>query len=437
MTDRPSSTAEVTGDDKATAAAFIGYETYEEGVRLNHRIPEIAEAIAFARHRQSALTSGAEEVERAAKVMWEEQAWPGNEMTWDELEEFFKEKARATVRTVLAALNPSPKPVDVEKVAEVATYAAHHPGCGIFGLNHDGTCRCGLYQALSAAGQNPRNWTQGCLPAAALLSAIPSAPMLDERPISDATRRMAKTLGAEFVVDGDVVERLVDLIEPLLGTAMEVARKLPLPTAIGERKNFAKLIAEKVAALTASKGAEQIAENANCSGESSGQNPHKSAGNEPAGPGLSSTPKGEGATGAINAQVQGEGESKLREALKAVRADILNEHGLNSESIVCTVWHSSIETTVDFIDAALSTGIDGERGEASARAPDAWDHRYRRLEAGELIVASDEVQNDDGSWRAAVCVGQQAPDPAYTSHRVYRRLIPTQSSEGEKGEKDR
>lgn len=51
-----------------------------------------------------------------------------------------------------------------------------------------------------------------------------------------------------------------------------------------------------------------------------------------------------------------------------------------------------------------------------------WNHKYSRLNEGEVIQASDEVQNDDGSWRSAVCVGQPAPDPNYTSHRVYRRL---------------
>ncbi len=51
-----------------------------------------------------------------------------------------------------------------------------------------------------------------------------------------------------------------------------------------------------------------------------------------------------------------------------------------------------------------------------------WDHNYRRLEKGEIILSEDEVQNDDGSWRPTRCAGQEAPDPAYTPHRVYRRL---------------
>lgn len=52
-----------------------------------------------------------------------------------------------------------------------------------------------------------------------------------------------------------------------------------------------------------------------------------------------------------------------------------------------------------------------------------WDHDYRRLDDGELICATDEVQLDDGSWRKPLksTVGKPAPDPAYTAHRVYRR----------------
>lgn len=54
----------------------------------------------------------------------------------------------------------------------------------------------------------------------------------------------------------------------------------------------------------------------------------------------------------------------------------------------------------------------------------AWDMRYRHLREGEIIRETDEVQNDDGSWRKGCrCVGQPAPNPNYTSHRVYRRLI--------------
>lgn len=53
----------------------------------------------------------------------------------------------------------------------------------------------------------------------------------------------------------------------------------------------------------------------------------------------------------------------------------------------------------------------------------AWDHRYRKLKFGEIIQEGDECQVDKPfGWKPANCIGQPAPDPAYTSHRVYRRL---------------
>lgn len=54
----------------------------------------------------------------------------------------------------------------------------------------------------------------------------------------------------------------------------------------------------------------------------------------------------------------------------------------------------------------------------------AWDERYRRLEEGETILATDEVYRDlKKDWVVTLnCVGQQAPNPNYTSHRQYRRL---------------
>lgn len=54
-----------------------------------------------------------------------------------------------------------------------------------------------------------------------------------------------------------------------------------------------------------------------------------------------------------------------------------------------------------------------------------WDHRYRPLAFGEIIEAGDECRRDDGTWVTGICVGELAPDPAYTSHRVYRRLKAT------------
>ena len=55
----------------------------------------------------------------------------------------------------------------------------------------------------------------------------------------------------------------------------------------------------------------------------------------------------------------------------------------------------------------------------------AWDMRYRPLKEGEVIRPTDEVQNDDCTWKLTDwrCVGQTAPNPNYTSHRVYRRLL--------------
>lgn len=79
--------------------------------------------------------------------------------------------------------------------------------------------------------------------------------------------------------------------------------------------------------------------------------------------------------------------------------------------------------------AHWAAGVDNARVDALATLTPprtaGWDHRYRRLEAGETILPTDEVQNDDGSWKANICAGQQAPDPLYTSHRTYRRLVGT------------
>ena len=52
----------------------------------------------------------------------------------------------------------------------------------------------------------------------------------------------------------------------------------------------------------------------------------------------------------------------------------------------------------------------------------AWNQKYRCLEEGEIIRATDDVQRDDGTWeRAQYAIGKPAPSPNYTSHRVYRR----------------
>jgi hypothetical protein len=54
--------------------------------------------------------------------------------------------------------------------------------------------------------------------------------------------------------------------------------------------------------------------------------------------------------------------------------------------------------------------------------------KYRRLEEGEIVLATDEIYDDhvrqwvEPNWS----VGKPAPDPAYTSHRQFRRKINSQ-----------
>ncbi len=51
--------------------------------------------------------------------------------------------------------------------------------------------------------------------------------------------------------------------------------------------------------------------------------------------------------------------------------------------------------------------------------------QFRRLEMGEIVLVTDEIYDDhkrawvDPEWS----VGKPAPDPAYTSHRQFRREI--------------
>jgi len=50
---------------------------------------------------------------------------------------------------------------------------------------------------------------------------------------------------------------------------------------------------------------------------------------------------------------------------------------------------------------------------------------FRRLEMGEIVLATDEIYDDhkrewvEPEWS----VGEPAPDPDYTSHRQFRRKI--------------
>lgn len=47
---------------------------------------------------------------------------------------------------------------------------------------------------------------------------------------------------------------------------------------------------------------------------------------------------------------------------------------------------------------------------------------YRQLKKGEKILETDEVLEDKKGWRKTLCAGELAPDPQFTSHRMYRRL---------------
>lgn len=84
-----------------------------------------------------------------------------------------------------------------------------------------------------------------------------------------------------------------------------------------------------------------------------------------------------------------------------------------------------------------------------AQAPpiNGWDPRYRVLREGDIIREGDECLTDSHlGWQPETrCVGTLAPDPSYTSHRMYRRLIDTaqdgvaqriEQSEPDEGRKD-
>ncbi len=58
------------------------------------------------------------------------------------------------------------------------------------------------------------------------------------------------------------------------------------------------------------------------------------------------------------------------------------------------------------------------------------EQKYRRLEYGEIIQEGDEIDacrdgwRDDPKWEPVTsCIGRPAPDPAYPSHRQYRRKL--------------
>lgn len=54
-----------------------------------------------------------------------------------------------------------------------------------------------------------------------------------------------------------------------------------------------------------------------------------------------------------------------------------------------------------------------------------WDKRYRLLDEGEIIQEGDEVLIDSHRrWQPAKhTIGRKAPNPLYTAHRLYRRLL--------------
>lgn len=54
-----------------------------------------------------------------------------------------------------------------------------------------------------------------------------------------------------------------------------------------------------------------------------------------------------------------------------------------------------------------------------------WDHRYRPLKKGELILATDQIFDDTlAAWKSPrrETIASTAPDPSLTSHRMYRRV---------------
>jgi hypothetical protein len=79
--------------------------------------------------------------------------------------------------------------------------------------------------------------------------------------------------------------------------------------------------------------------------------------------------------------------SDLRKTLEGVRDDLHNENRLNTESIADVIWHSEIETTVDFIDAALART-------AEARSANLW--RPGREAIARVILPAAFERLDDG-----------------------------------------
>lgn len=85
------------------------------------------------------------------------------------------------------------------------------------------------------------------------------------------------------------------------------------------------------------------------------------------------------------------------------------------------------EKFVRAIERRILSALEPARVQEGAEPAGEWDKRYRPLKAGEIIAPGDEVLTDSHlGWRKDThCAGQPAPDPSYTSHRMYRRLIAT------------
>jgi len=61
-----------------------------------------------------------------------------------------------------------------------------------------------------------------------------------------------------------------------------------------------------------------------------------------------------------------------------------------------------------------------------------WDHRFRPLKFGEIILATDERLDSDHPWHGGnerwvmaspAEIGTPAPDPLFPAHRQFRRLV--------------
>jgi len=78
-------------------------------------------------------------------------------------------------------------------------------------------------------------------------------------------------------------------------------------------------------------------------------------------------------------------------------------------------------------------GTPSDKGDSDAApcSPPDWDSvNWRMLEKGEIIQENDWVDaapngwKDNPVWKPAGCtVGQEAPEPRFPAHRVYRRVI--------------